>query len=617
MIRMLDFSKVFKIAGLEFKKHRSKTERKVILLMVLLGLLVYSSVALFVELGIYGTERYYTFYTEDQVISNVLNRTGKFLKLETVEADLFIDSNEDGIFVFSKGTDRAVAAITEFENAIKNFNNEIFSQYDERLAYPIRIFVNEVERESNSFERMILESTGTQETSSPLNEEGISNVQEIADVQNNTNLDSFETTESGSESTMIYPNEPNISEDSEEIPVETIESDIILTETDEPRDESRYIFAQDINPFEQFSVLLIIIIMTMPLSMLSLIYSNSIMAEKINKRGIFLLLAPLSKFEIIIGKTIPYLITSLLAFIPIIVRNTSGLMNIVYASLVILTIIIAYLSIGFFAAMIARSHKELSFLGIFMISLYSCYLLIPTFMLNFSIISLASPLSIVAKIFRGEFIQLQLLLFTILPTLISALCIFYFSSKMFDEQNLFSYRTIKDKIKDSLLQIVRKNKFNLFLISFFSIPIIFLIQLMMIVVVLSLRTNIAVFVMIFFAALIEEMFRNSGIYVILKSKKGNVKIKDIFFYSILAGSGFFVGEKMLLLIMIAPFIEAYAALVITGLFVPLTLHILLSFAFAIIVKFSKATNFWVPTLLLGIAHFLINLAIAFIGGGMQ
>ena len=452
-------------------------------------------------------------------------------------------------------------------------------------------------------------------------DEVISEIEEPSAIIDNVLDDASEDNEN------ITENEEELSKDETEENLEDQweheEPSETAVQTFSPQDErelteqSRYIYAQDINPFEQFSVLLIIIIMTMPLSMLALIYSNSIMAEKINKRGIFLLLAPLSKFEIIIGKTFPYLITSLIAFIPIILRNTTGFINIFYSLLVIITVILAYLSIGFFSAMIARSHKELSFLGIFMISLYSCYLLIPTFMLNFSVISLASPLSIVAKIFRGEFISLQLLLFTILPTLISAICIFYFSSKMFDEQNLFSYRTIKEKIKDSLLQIVKKNKFNLFSISFFSIPIIFLIQLMMIVVVLSLRSNAAVFIMIFFAALIEEMFRNSGIYVILKSKKGNAKIKDIFFFSVLAGSGFFVGEKMLLLIMIAPFIEAYAALVISGLFLPFVLHILLSFMFGIMVKYSKAKSYWMPTIVLGIIHFLINLSIAFIGGGMQ
>ena len=634
MINMISLFKILKISGIEFKKYRTKSEKKIILVLFILGILVYSSVSLFMELGIYGTEKYYTFYSDDEIISSVLHDTGKFLKLDNVDADLYIDRTDDGIFIYPQNTERALAAISEFETAIKEYNNKLFSVYDAKFAYPLRVKIIEIERDVDTIgesstsvisNEIVYEETENFEIYSE-NESDSSNISNYSKInisdENNENQINNDITIENNFQNINVNNHGDDFEDTNLLNESVISSnddffDEIENTVHEDSYIDEYLFAQEINPFSQFSILLIIVIMTMPLSMLALVFSNSIMAEKINKRGIFLLLAPISKLEIILGKSLPYLVLSLLGFLPIILSNTIMFIEVLYSLIIILTVILAYLSIGFFSAMISRSHKELSFLGIFMISIYSCYLLIPTFMLNFSVISLASPLSIIAKLFRNEYISLNLLLFTVIPTLISSLGIFFLGSTLLNDQDMFSYKSISAKIKSSILKIVSANHFNIFLLSFFSIPIIFLIQLMMIVIVLSVQSMASIFIMIFFAATIEELFRNFGIYVLMNKNKKKIAYKKLFLYSFLAGFGFFIGEKALLLIMIAPFIDAYNAIALSGLILPFIFHILLSFIFSVAYKLTKNNSYIISMVLVSLLHFLINISIAFIGGGFQ
>jgi hypothetical protein len=119
----------------------------------------------------------------------------------------------------------------------------------------------------------------------------------------------------------------------------------------------------------------------------------------------------------------------------------------------------------------------------------------------------------------------------------------------------------------------------------------------------------------FFAALVEEVFRNLGVYAIITRKLEKMTIWKMVGFSLLTGFGFFVGEKVILLIMVAEFFDAYGALILTGVILPLVLHSLLTFIFMLTAsKFGKH-NFGTAVLVAGMAHFFINFAISFILGG--
>ncbi|MFP4656875.1 MAG: ABC transporter permease, partial [Candidatus Woesearchaeota archaeon] len=566
---MADLRKILAIARFETKKHRTKDEKKVILILLMLGLLVYGSVSLFMELGIAGNEVFYRFSTEDETIKEILESTGKFQETPEAEADIYIESDDDHFFIFVDSTDRGKAAVFSLKSAIKDFNNDIYGEYDKMYAFPLRINVIEVERDGESFDSEIGKSMGM-------------NQEDAKETDNNDDMVDTETPEDKtadkdrSETDKEKENGKEKAEDNKT----GINTDT-RTEDDEELIEEDYMSAQDINPFAQFNVLIIVIILTLPLAMIALVYSNSMMAEKINKRGIFLLMSPINRLEMITGKTLPYFLISISIFLPVIISNTSSISSALYASIISIAVILAYLAISFLSAMVSRSHKELSFIAIFFISLYSCYLLVPAFMMNFSLISLASPLTIIAKTFRGEMINIQTLFFSVIPTLVSAFVIFFAGSRLINDTNMFSYESISKKISSGIYSIVRHRIYNIILISFFSVPLIFLIQLMMIVVLLSLRNMSALFLLMFFGALVEELFKNIAPYTLIERDRKGASTRRLLLYALLTGLGFFIAEKTLMLIMIGPFLEAYSALIMTGFLIPFISHTSISFIFCL------------------------------------
>ncbi len=607
---MLDIRRILVLSIFELKKHRTKDEKKVIFLLIALGILVYVSVSLFMSLGIDGSEAFYTYYTEDDRMREILDSTGRFVMSEESTATVFIESDEEDIFVFPESTDRGKAAVASLEQAIKDYNEGIFSVYEPELAYPIRVNVINIEREGDLLEDAVRSAIDFEEDFEADESEDIGEREDEPQEEQRSENDDVTDEEEERE------DEPIEDEDDQTIEQDDVSSGIEESEGEglESEEDQRYGTIEELNPMEQFNTLIIVVILTLPLSMIALIYSNSMMSEKINKRGVFLLLAPISNYAIIIGKTIPYFLASLAVFVPVIISRTDTLRGIFYASIIAVAVITAYMAIGFLCSMLARSHKELSFMGIFMISVYSCYLLIPAFMMNFSVISLASPLTIIARIFSGDTITPQLLAFSTLPTLISAIAIFYVFSRLFNDINMFSYRNIKDKILDGLYSIVKKNRLSISLISFFTVPLVFLIQLMVIVVLLSIRNMMALYILIFVAALVEEIFKNIGAYSIIHKSRKKIGLKDLSIYAILSGTGFFLAEKALMLIMIAPFLEAYSALVFTGFVIPLILHISISFVFLYMAnRMRKKDHSFTKSLMVAtVIHFIINLALSLI-----
>lgn len=537
-----------------------------------------------VRSGFSTTETFYTVWTQDPFIQSIISQDRRFLLVDDPNADIIVEVS-DMIHVFSTGSDRSRAALYFFEETLKNYNKQVVEEYPEEQAYPLRVELEMLDREDKTldtyFEFKPPEETSRNETNVYTNVQRSSLLQ-----QREQELQQEETEEAGLEE----------EEDIPELEGAGIEMAFV---------EKEYALPENLNPFSQLKTLFMVIFMTIPISMITVVYSNSLMSEKMNKRGIFFLVSPVKTYEVIIGKTIPYLLASFIAALPIIIYSTKQLGEIIGSSIVLLSVLLIYLAIGFLSAMLSRSHKELSFLSIFFVSLYSCYLLIPSFLVNISFISLASPLSIIVKLFQHEIVPLKLFLFTIIPSFVAGFALYFFGIKLFNDEDMFSYRKLMEKIMDALRKIL-KNYWNLATITFFSVPFVFLIELMMIVFLVSIKSFFSIYILMILAALVEESFRNIGLYTIISRKMHHLKLKHLLLYSFLSGFGFFLGEKAILLIMIAPFVEAYFTLIVAGVFTPLILHSALSFVFALLSKHLGKKSFGTSIAITTLLHFIIN-----------
>jgi ABC-type Na+ efflux pump permease subunit len=667
--------KIWIIAKNELRKSKNIAKKRIIIVSSILGFLIYFFMNLLLHSGVTVSIPFYTIYTTSPIISDIVETDSKFVLVKNSGvSDLTIDYL-DNIFIYSSSSDRSRSALYNFNKIIRSYNNILISDYDLNVQYPVRVDIDSIERSDNLLE-FALNSDGEK-----LNEEN--NNSSISGVLTSKKED-FSSEKRESEVDYEFYSEQNkkiIGSDeinklnvdyfenrnsNKELGLDTnfveLKSDLNKNNNMDNKNSDSTIISsspQNIDPYNQLKSLFLVIMLTVPISMISMIYSNGLIYEKINKRGLFLLISPLSKIDILIGKTLPYLGVSYLFSVPILIKgsllkmpdsvfnfftNPSSYFSMsifLKSSLIIISVFILYLAIAFICSIISRSHKELSFLSIFMVSLYSCYILIPSFMVNVSYISLASPLTLIIKLFEIESVGIDLFVFAVIPTLLSALALFIFGLSLFDDENLFSYKTLYQKIKSGISYFINKTVLNLIPICLLAVPFVFLIEVMIIVFILSIPNAYAFVILMILAAFVEEIFRNLGIYVLVKNnlfyksekiglnganKNYNKRIKKIRFkhlilFALLSGLGFFLGEKVLLLVMIAPFIDAYFTLILAGVLMPLILHSTLSFIFILFSRyvFKKKHSFFYSVFITTLIHFLINFTISMIAmkGGVN
>ncbi|MEM4756064.1 MAG: hypothetical protein QW594_02935, partial [Candidatus Woesearchaeota archaeon] len=127
-------------------------------------------------------------------------------------------------------------------------------------------------------------------------------------------------------------------------------------------------------------------------------------------------------------------------------------------------------------------------------------------------------------------------------------------------------------------------------------------EIMLLVIIITIKQNNILLPIIFFSAVIEELIRNLPLLVAVREKQ--VSLPKAIGYAFAVGFGFFAAEKLLLLLSIAPFAQAYHVLQLGYLIAPLLLHCLLGVLFVVILRQTKSAVFANSIAIL--AHTLIN-----------
>ncbi|MDY7081743.1 MAG: ABC transporter permease, partial [Halobacteria archaeon] len=123
-------------------------------------------------------------------------------------------------------------------------------------------------------------------------------------------------------------------------------------------------------PFES---LILAFVFILPMNFVIQAYSSSIINERINRRGELLLVSPVSRAEIIAGKTLPYL--SVMTGMSVVIALAIGGGVVSIAS--VIPIALVFLATSFIGAMFARSFKELTFVTVSVSVLLTSYIFIP------------------------------------------------------------------------------------------------------------------------------------------------------------------------------------------------------------------------------------------------
>jgi len=357
-----------------------------------------------------------------------------------------------------------------------------------------------------------------------------------------------------------------------------------------------------------FAQVVIAFLYVLPVSFVSVFFTSSFMDEKIDRRITVLMSAPVTSFEIIAGKMLPYTSFSL-ASVVIMTLVLRG--NLLLAIAIFIPVILFIFAIYLMVPLVYRTFRDTTFISMLATTVITSYLVFPAMFSGVSDLSYMSPLTLAVKMYRGEPFGLKEYLFsTVSMVLVFALSM-YVGTRILNEEYLMGFRPLHRKVADAIyLAIVRSHLYvSVTLLSLFLIPVVYMIQLVTLAISLNLPVRYAVGVLLIIAVVIEEVAKSAGIVVLLENKVIKTT-KEVVVLSFLSAVGFLLGEKLLLLVSVSAVSESTlsAALFSSGmLLVPLIAHFVSTATVCLLTNRFDARGYPYALLAGSIVHALYNL----------
>ena len=368
-------------------------------------------------------------------------------------------------------------------------------------------------------------------------------------------------------------------------------------------------------PPAPFTQVLVALIYIMPITFISIFFTSSFMDEKANRRLTILLSAPVTPFQIILGKMLPYAVFALSTTI-LIAYLTKG--SIPLALMIFAPTTLFIFAIYLMVPLFYRNFKDTTFIAMLVTTMTTAYLVFPAMFTNSSDLAYISPLTLAVKMYRAEPFGWREYLLPSLPmTAIFGFAMFA-GTRMLNEEFLMGYKPITRKIGDAIYLMMAHSKpwFAVTLWSLLVIPAVYMAQVVMLAFATNLPVGLILGATLVASALIEEVVKTVGIVVL--AEHGVVKsVREILWLSFLSALGFLIGEKLLLLVSISVVSQANVAGALFGAGVFLLIPLVAHFIFTALVTLLRAKLKFPYWLALGIGtviHFFYNAYV--LRGGM-
>jgi len=573
--------KLLTISKWEFRKTRLNFSLRTRLLSIIILILIGAASFYVSQSGLHINDNIYRVIVTDPALAPILKTDDKFDVFVAKEPDARYMFNQGGFDVLIIGTkiiysnsQKSISALDALDKAIKKYDEaRLLSYNDLNDTFPVWLNVKNIAREQ-AFQPV-----------------SIQKLPEFEKVQENTANAPVETPaieKVVSENTQL----PSIKEFTD-------------LKTSSPLQEQTLATPSHFNPPIPFKSFVLSFIFIFPIYFIAQFFSSSIMEERVKRKGELLLVSPLSSSHIVLGKLLPYLLITLV----MVAGMTFKLGGSPWIILILLPVSLMFLSTAFFGAIIARSFKELSFVLIFLSVFLSGYIFFPAMFANIHAISIISPITLVVKMLENEPVSISEYLFSTTPFYLVSTFVFMFGIFIYREEDLFTQKSIRGKLLDSLREFIARVPNPLFFLSIALLPLAFSIQLMLIVLMFNVPLRIGILVFIVLAALIEEVVKSVGIYTVFSKKSAKVSTASALKYGILSGAGFFVGEKVLLLVVVASIAgSVFGSVMGIGLLIfPLLLHISSTTAASLSMRYLGTKNYLASLVLASVIHASYNL----------
>ena len=365
-------------------------------------------------------------------------------------------------------------------------------------------------------------------------------------------------------------------------------------------------------PFEQVIVALLYIL---PITFVSIFFTSSFMDEKINRRLTILLSAPVTPFQIIFGKMLPYVVFTLAAIAFLAVQTHA---NVLLTLAIFLPTTLFIFAIYLMVPLFYRTFKDVTFIAMLVTTLTTAYLVLPAIFTDVTDLSFVSPLTLAVKMYRGEPFGWREYLFPSLPMAAIFGFSMYAGTHLLNEEFLIGYKPLSKKIGDAIYLLMSHTKLYLSvpLWSVLVIPGVYMAQIIVLAFAADLPLGLTLGVTLFVSAFVEELAKSVGIVMLMD--RGKIETpRQVVWYAFLSVLGFFVGEKLLVLISLTVVLQASISSVLFGtgllLFVPLIAHFMFT-TLVTLLRVKTKLSYAAAVTIGAMFHFLYNW---YLMGGLQ
>ncbi len=372
--------------------------------------------------------------------------------------------------------------------------------------------------------------------------------------------------------------------------------------------ESDIIIPSLMSPPLPLAQVIITFFYVVPIFFVSLFFTSSFTEEKVNRKLIVLLSAPVTRLQVILGKMLPYLGYSAVVIIAI----TLVLGGNVLLALAIFTPVMLFIfSIYLIVALTYRTFKDQTFFSVLALSVITVYLVGPAMFTGVSDLSYISPLTLAVEMYRGESFGFSEYFLATTPLYLVFLLTMFVGTRVFNEEYLMGFRPLPAKVTEALYLAMDKNHLSLsvLFLSLCLLPVVFVVQLASIVFASNLPMPLTLGFLLVISVIIEEIAKSMGIVVLLRN---NIikSWKSVLKLSCLSALGFFLGEKLLLFLAMHVLSESLFISAIFGaglLVVPLVLHAV-STSVVCLITAHRGTRYYPLAIIAGVViHTLYNL----------
>lgn len=357
-------------------------------------------------------------------------------------------------------------------------------------------------------------------------------------------------------------------------------------------------------PLAQVLIALLYII---PIFLVSVFFTSSFTEEKVNRKLIVLLSTPVTSFQVILGKMLPYLIYSLIAMLVITV-TLGG--NVLLGLVIFIPVMLFIFSMYLIVALTYRTFKDQTFFSVLVLSFVTVYLVAPAMLVGVNDLSYISPLTLAVQMYRGESFGANEYFLSTVPLYLLSFLVVFVGTRVLNEEYLMSYKPLHIKAADALHLAMDKSHLSIsvIILSVALIPLVFMLELAVIVFVYNLGSTVSLWLLLAIAAFIEETAKSVGVVVLLRG--GTIrKPWDVSKLAVLSALGFFLGEKLLLFLALSVISETLfiSAVFNTNLLLlPLVLHVVGTCAVCLLTS-RLGVKYYLTGIMAGsVIHFIYN-----------